>query len=461
MPDPQYRYSSAVPFMLPSVFAKRVLGLNLYPIQCKVVDSLAAPDTKTTFAACNNAGKTGLCITTLILWHLSLWPKGKIISTSGSFNQITLQLQNALVRYRDIFEDVLDFYQCLIKTKEGGFWSGFSTNDPGKAEGHHAFGAERPLMIIVDEAKTVPDNIFEALARCSDTDTPTRVLYASSPGFAEGAFFRSHSSKSTKFTKIWQHAEDTPHISAQQIKDLRAEWVGFPAFADSMLGHAFMPMVEDAVISMRDLDYCMANPPEWRPGVARAFCDFAFSTDGDENVLAVCNGNRITLEACFHADNLNDICDRFVQEFRRLDLKPGNISGDEGGGGKMVCDELDNRGYCINRVNNGSPATDSEHYVTYAAEVWYEASKKINSRSVILPDDISMRGQALSRKRIKGSQGRLNIESKRDMKARGVTSPDRFETVVNAIAPIGGFTPGSGIFNIKAMGIGSYTAVGG
>lgn len=448
-----YRYASAVPYMPPSVFAKQVLKLNLYPIQCKVVDSLAAPDTKTTFAACNNAGKTGLCITTLILWHLVMWPKGKVISTSGSFSQIILQLQNSLMRYRELFEDVLEFQQTLIKTKDGGFWNGFSTNDPGKAEGHHAFGAECPLMVIVDEAKTVPDGIFEALGRCVGTDSPTRVLYASSPGFAEGEFFRSHSSP--QFTKVWQKAEDTPHITAKQIKDLKEHWAGFPAYADSVLGHSFMPMTENAVIDMRSLDFCLANPPTWRPAVARAFCDFAWSNDGDSSVLCVCNGNKVSVEADFRCDNLNGIVSRFIHEFTRLQLKPDQITGDEGGGGKLILDSMDEQGWVLNRQNNGSPANDPTHYVSIAAEQWYEASKLITAGKIIVPNSVELRGQLLSRKRIKGSAGRLAVESKRDMKARGVPSPDLADAFTGCLAPVGGFQQGGGITKIIPMGVGS------
>jgi hypothetical protein len=65
----------------------------------------------------------------------------------------------------------------------------------------------------------------------------------------------------------------------------------------------------------------------------------------------------------------------------------------------------------------------------------------------------------LSRKQIKGTKGRLAVESKDDMKARNVPSPDRADAVFGCITPMGGHAVG-GITKIVPMGIGAYTACG-
>ena len=109
---------------------------------------------------------------------------------------------------------------CRVETPEGGFIEGFSTNHAGKAEGWHGrvtdeFKDERkeqdeedprsekkarlfdvdeftgddpssPVFFVVDEAKTVPDEIFDAIERC----TLQFCIYLSSPGKPEGQFYR-------------------------------------------------------------------------------------------------------------------------------------------------------------------------------------------------------------------------------------------------------------------------------
>lgn len=451
------------PVVKPSIFAREALGFDLYPVQQAVVDSLYKPGTRTSYLACNDGGKTSRCIVTLILWHLWTWPRGKVKSTSGSWIQIIDQLVPGLGRHRDKFEDEMTFFTTpMIRTEEGGFWRGFSTNEPGRAEGDHADGEESPLLCIVDEAKTVEDKIFQAFERCVSLDSdPTRYLIASSPGYAEGTFYLSQTINRKDWQVFKQTADDTPHIAKESIAKVRERWNGFPAFARSMLGEDFMPLVEDAIIDLKALDFCLGNPKQWVQGDKHAFCDFAWSNDGDENVMGLSHGNRVTIEATFHADNLNDICSQFVRHFIRLGLQGHQISGDEGSGGKMIMDELENRGYFLNRLNNQSPANDPDHYTNIAAEIWYEGSKKIYDNSIILPMDSELRGQLLSRKRIKGSKGRLAIESKRDMKKRGVPSPDRGDAVLACIAPIGGFQQAmGGGFNMTPLRVGSYSAFG-
>lgn len=144
----------------------------------------------------------------------------------------------------------------------------------------------------------------------------------------------------------------------------------------------------------------------------------------------------MTLEETFRAGDLHGICGRFIAAFSRLGLKPGQIDGDEGGGGKLICDQLQAMGWRINRVNNGSPAKDNEHFANTAAETWFEGARQIARREVVLPDDEDLRAQILDRKRVVNARGKLAVESKVDMRQRNVGSPDRADAVFGAMTPL-------------------------
>ena len=63
----------------------------------------------------------------------------------------------------------------------------------------------------------------------------------------------------------------------------------------------------DSIVDLKSLEDLIANPPLQRKvGVAdtKAFCDFAWGgkDDNDENVLALRDGNIITIEETFRAD---------------------------------------------------------------------------------------------------------------------------------------------------------------
>ena len=291
---------------------------------------------------------------------------------------------------------------------------------------------------------------------------PTILLLMSSHGFAEGWFYDSHTKRRADFTCVTQRAEDCQHLSTKYALDIRRKW-GSSGLADSILGHGFMKLVEDAVLDYKAIDHLINNPPQWGAGEVHAFCDFAWSTGGDESVLAVRNGNKVTLEACFREEGLHPVCDRFIKEFQRLGLtgRAHVISGDEGGGGQLIMDELDRRGWRLQRWNNGAAAKDDEHFQDSKAEVWYNGGELIDMGNTILPDDPDLRGQLINRKRVKGSKGRLAIETKADMKERGVPSPDRADAVLGCMMPSGGGWSTGAVTTVVPAMVGAYQPMGG
>ena len=435
-------------YACPAGFAEAALGMDLYPKQHGVLRALAPAGSAVSFRSCNEGGKTKRVICAAILWHLSIFPKGQVISTSGSYRQIKDQLLPALHAFSVRFPRWSFLHTPRIETESVNcFWEGFSTNDAGKFEGHHA-DVDAPLLIIVDEAKTVKDDVFEAVERCK----PTRRLIASSPGYAEGEFYRSHTTKAKYYQTFVQRASECPHWKPEDIAKLREKWGAEHPLFRSMVEADFMASVAGAIVDLKALEDLLANPPAARCGEKRAFCDFAWSGDGDENVLALRDGNVVSIEETFRADTIHGICGRFVAAFNRLGLKAGEIDADEGGSGALICQQLAAMGWRVNRVNNGATARDSEHYANQAAEIWFEGAMRIVRREVILPEDDDLRAQLLDRKGVDHAKGKLAIESKADMRKRGVSSPDRAEAVLGAMMP--GRRVDS--FNLGTRGQGSF-----
>ena len=84
----------------------------------------------------------------------------------------------------------------------------------------------------------------------------------------------------------------------------------------------------------------------------QAFCDFA--AGGDENVLAVRRGNRVEIVATWREQDTMKAVGRFIQLFREQDLRPEQISGDEGGLGSPCATGSPKTAGRFSRVNNGS-----------------------------------------------------------------------------------------------------------
>lgn len=421
----------------PALFARVVLGYDLYKWQEECLNEceyiLANPEERPnaiSLLACNGSGKTSVFITSLVLWAMCAYKGALIVCTSGAYRQVSEQLFPNLKRYESKFKG-WTFNTVEVKAPNGSKALGFSASDEGKAEGFHTKDKlEAPLIYIVDEAKTVSDPIFTAVDRCQ----PTLLIYVSSAGGKVGAFYRSHTSARSNFFTHKITCEDCPHIDESMKQDIIGKYGLEHPFTRSMLFSEFMGDDADTVISSTTLDNCYGtNLVHTDKFDVHAFCDFA--SGGDENVLALRTGNKVEIVDTWTDKDTMRACGRFILNFTKLKLKPQQITGDDGGVGHAIIDRLSELGWNINRLNNGSKASNSNIWANKGSEVWDRGRKLIEDGKIILPDDEVLKEQLLNRKWVYSSSGKLQLESKEDLKRRGGHSPDRADAVLGAMMP--------------------------
>jgi phage terminase large subunit len=367
-------------------------------------------------------------------------PKGKVICTSADARQIDLQLMPSIVKHRGIFKD-WEFLARQIRTPQGGFFNAFTTDEPGRAEGHHA-APEGPLLIIADEAKSIPPAIFDAIDRCSFNT----LLLVSSPGLMAGRFYDAFSKDRPQWILFQVGLTDCPHISQERIEDVIATHGAESSYTRSTLHGEFMTEEEGThfVVSLSALQALLDCPPLARPSIRErcAFCDFA--AGGDENVIAIRNGNQLEKLICWRERNTMSAVGRFILELRKAGLEPSQVWGDDGGAGRPMIDALVQAGMVINRFHFGGRANDDLAYVSRGAEVWISFGRQVTTGEIVLLRDEALIGQLTTRKSVFDSRGRIGIEKKEDLRKRGLHSPDRADAVV-------------GVFGIRNPGRGNYT----
>jgi phage terminase large subunit len=416
-----------VPFCL---FARAYLGLRLYEWQMRIL--LALERKHVSGLICNGGGKSSVVIASAVLAFLYNWPTGRCAVTSGSYLQLGSILWPAIEQYRSLpYFRGWTWNQTEIKTQQGGFALGFSTDDPLRLEGWHQ-SVESPLMYIVDEAKAISDDKFQGIGRC----TPTFYGQFSSAGAAQGDFYHSFNKLRRFFWTIKVTSRDCPHISDQQrafdkAKLDRAVYASKhdSEFDSDLSGSAIKLGVINAALERQ------ATIAHVR-GARTAFCDFA--AGGAENVLALRDGNKVEIVAAWRNPDPTQACREFIEQFRRLGLRVSEIFADVGGLGVVMCKNLKDAGWPVVEVNNGAPAEDAEHYANRGSEIWFKAAQMIEfglgqGHYLIIPDDKLFIEQATSRKREYDAKQRLKIESKKDLTERGVPSPDRADAVFGAI----------------------------
>jgi len=431
MPKPPKRSQEEILLDLskPAAFAANVLGINLYDWQRKVLRDLEPKDCRVALRAANGSGKTSTVISAILIWHALVYPRSIAVTTAGVFRQVESQLwpslRNHIAKLGGAWEVTSGEIRYLHPNGNTSRIIGYSATDPGRAEGWHAEDHEyHPLLMVVDEAKTVADPLFEAISRCQ----PTRLLIASSPGGTSGAFYRAFTKEANMWSKHAVTAFDCPHITQKQIDEITQRYGEKHPLTRSMIYGEFVDIgAESLVINLNQLQNCYNAPPRFKPGVRKAGVDFA--AGGDQNVICISDGNKILPMIAWREKDTMAAVGRFIVEFKKSGLEASNIYADASGMGMVMCDALAESGWSVNRVNFGASAYDNNAYTNRSAEMWYGMAKKIEDAEIILPEDEDLTAQLTCRRTITNSKGKLGVESKDSMRARGLASPDRADAL--------------------------------
>lgn len=243
-------------------FAEETLGFDLYGWQCDAIEPLDYASERlvlVTLATPNGSGKTALVIPTAVLGWLALYPKGRVVYTTADGKQLDGQLMPALQSHRSKFPE-WTFIEREIRTPTGGFFYAFTTDQAGRAEGWHKLdNTTGPLLMIVDEAKSVRPDIFEAVDRC----TYNAILLTSSPGKMVGRFYESQTREGLGYVRVKAGLADCPHIGQDKIDRLNAQYgpdgaTPNPEFLRSTLHGEFMAADGEARFNREGLELLTA-----------------------------------------------------------------------------------------------------------------------------------------------------------------------------------------------------------
>jgi phage terminase large subunit len=113
-------------------------------------------------------------------------------------------------------------------------------------------------------------------------------------------------------------------------------------------------------------------------------------------------------------------------------FKPALVCIDEGGLGAGVVDRLKEQRYKIRGVNFGNKAKNQIMWGNKRAEMWGAMRDWLRTGHV--PNDRFLKTDLISPRTKPDSKGTLFLESKKDMKSRGLASPDAADAIAVTFA---------------------------
>jgi hypothetical protein len=433
------------------------MGEHLWSRQAEMVES-TTEHRKTVVKAAHSVGKTrGL--SRLVLWWVSVHPIGDALVVITSDNDDNIK--------GGIWREVIKAHARL---KERGIVGGKVTLDskwhawpndqtlvafgrkpsdknPTGLQGFH----EKYILVIIDECAGVPAELWEAAE--SLASNKAGVILAVGNPTDPNSHFADVCKPGSGWTVQQISAYDTPVYTGEPVPDdilenlvdpswvddMKRKGVNDPRYIARVLGE-FPKVSNDSLIQ-----------PEWieaaqKRSIARnrkphLGIDVARYGD-DESVIMQREGNWARVVWSAGKLSTMETTGHIVRITKQLNAEPGlndfvTMAVDADGLGAGVFDRLIELGYPAGEIRGGKAAIEPEDFVNARSEWYWNLRNRFEECEIdIDPDDEVLAKQLGDIKWKMVSKGQIQVETKDEMRKRGVPSPDRADALAYAFAYI-------------------------
>lgn len=423
----------------PVLFAREVLGVEPDPWQAELMMAVASGERRISVRSGHGVGKS-TTVAILCLWYLLTRYPVKIVITAPTsaqlfdalfaeikrwVNQLPPQLQELLNVKSDRIE--------IAAAPETGFISARTSRaeSPEALQGIHADN----VLLVADEASGVPEAVFEAAAGSMSGDEACTILLGN-PTRSSGFFFDTHNRLKDQWWTRRVSCVDSPRVSAAYVEEMGLRYgPESNAYRVRVLGE-FPLSDDDTVIPMHLIDSAMnRDVVEDEKAVSIWGLDVArFGTD--RSALAKRRGQVITEVKKWAGLDLMQLTGAVVAEYnaQQHHMRPAEILVDSIGLGSGVVDRLRELGLPARGVNVSEAPSMKGTYQNLRAELWFGMKAWLEQRGCKLPKDEDLMAELAAPRFKFSSSGKMQVESKDDMRRRGLRSPDLADAVCLTMA---------------------------
>ncbi|MFM2004819.1 MAG: Terminase protein [Pseudomonadota bacterium] len=430
----------------PVGFVRYVLGVEPDEWQAAVMRDVARGERRISVRAGHGVGKTAFCSWLLLWFQITKFPQKSICTAPTAsqlydslFNEVKIWINRLPAPIRDLFETTSEKV-TLKAAPESSFISArtSSADRPESLAGVHS----DHVLLIVDEASAVPEQVFESAAGSMSGENACTILIGN-PTRGSGMFFKTHHQLSSEWKTYHVSCLNSPRVSKDFVKQI-ADTYGISSnqYRIRVLGE-FALRDDDTLIPAELVDAAMSRdvvldvkePIVYGLDVAR-FGD-------DRSVLCKRQGNVVLEFKVWQGLDLMQLTGAIVNE-AKLD-KPAEICVDSIGLGSGVADRLRELGHTVRDVNVAESSAMNQQAAKLRDELWLAVKEWLNARACRLPKMDELRQELVAPTYTFTSNGKIKVEGKADMKRRGMRSPDLADaiclTFASVASRVGGRSP--------------------
>ena len=290
------------------------------------------------------------------------------------------------------------------------------------------------------------------------SDNP-KLLLIGNPTHLSGAFYRAFHEERGIYETVTMSALDSPNVRGGSIKIpglVTAQWVAerraiwrekSDLFRTRVLGE-FPRRGVNSLIAMKDIQAAIYEPgspeslaaPDSDPfGLFRR--DLADPTGTvigvdvarfglDQSVVIVRRGDVVTEICDFDQLDTMAVSGEVIQSIRKH--RPRLVNVDEVGVGSGVADRLSEQLVPAQGINGAAAPWRNADCANLRAEGYQALATRFRDRRIRIPHDTRLIAELAALRYYYNSSGKLLIESKDKMRARGLPSPDKADALMLA-----------------------------
>lgn len=383
-------------------------------------------------AAGNGVGKTGM-VAWLVHWFMSVFPNGEAIITAGTGDQLSGKTWRELNKWQNLAINGWQMEWTAERYKhrdapatwfaEARTWS---ENNPDAMAGTH----ENYVLIIFDEASAIAKIIWETVSGALTTGLCFFFCFGN-PTTLDDGFWETQQGKQAH---LWiRKRVDARSVSFANLKEINGWIEVYGEDSDFVRIHVYGMFPKQSELQFIDSGVVRAAAKriiQWREipqGIPRLMgCDIA-RQGGDLNTVLRRQGRKVHKEIFEFSSRDTMATANFIADQINTH-RPDLVYIDGVGVGAGVVDYLRMRGYerIIVDVQSGTAPTDKNdkiRYLNMRALMWARLREWL--RTADLPD-LPQLLEELCGPHYKFMPGtdKLCLESKDDMRERGVKSPN-------------------------------------
>lgn len=459
----------------PLVFFDEVLDFHADDWQARVADDLVA-NRKVAIKSGQGVGKTAF-EAAVFLWFLACHENSRVVCTAPTKQQLHDVLWSEISKWMGdspLLNQLLKWtktYVYMVGQEKRWFGVAKSAAKPENMQGFH----EDHMLFIVDEASGVEDPITEAILGTL-TGENNKLLMCGNPTRTSGAFYDAFTANRGLYACHTVSSRDSSRTSKENIEDLERKYGKESNVVRVRVDGEFPTQEDDVFIPLEWVERSIRTEPD--PATAKALGTYI-----DDN------GRHVTDRSGVHSIDIGCDVARFgddktcigykVNEVARMYKKANGhdttwtagticqlydalktlykfkgkifVKIDDGGVGGGVTDQLkavkaarpdQYAAMEIVPIHFGQPIRHKFYYdtTTYMMGVIREMIQPFDDQgnprkaTLVLPDDADLVGQ-LSCRKYGFCGARQKVESKKEMKARGLRSPDEADCMLLTCYP--------------------------